>query len=118
MDPIKSPYDLCVFWAFYITFCLFFCFSAAPKHIKVTNGSGKTGTTTELSCTYDGRPLPTIKWLGFGKDLNQVSDINLLNDINLSGLQFAYYENDEFFADFSTKTENLAKISTKEKRFS
>jgi len=44
---------------------------AAPKHIKVTNGSGKTGTTTELSCTYDGRPLPTIKWLGFGKDLNQ-----------------------------------------------
>ena len=43
----------------------------------MTNGSGKTGTTTELSCTYDGRPLPTIKWLGFGKDLNQVSDINL-----------------------------------------
>ena len=59
--------------AFYTTFCLF-CFSAAPKHIKVTNGSGKTGTTTELSCTYDGRPLPTIKWLGFGKDLNQVSN--------------------------------------------
>ena len=77
MDPIKNVYDLCVFWAFYITFLSFFCFSAAPKHIKVTNGSGKTGTTTELSCTYDGRPLPTIKWLGFGKDLNQVSDINL-----------------------------------------
>ena len=37
----------------------------------MTNGSGKTGTTTELSCTYEGRPLPTIKWLGFGKDLNE-----------------------------------------------
>ena len=45
---------------------------AAPKHINVTNGSGRTGTTTELSCTYEGRPLPTIKWLGFGKDLTQV----------------------------------------------
>ena len=45
---------------------------AAPKHIKVNNGSGRTGTTTELSCTYEGRPLPTIKWLGFGKDLTQV----------------------------------------------
>lgn len=30
-----------------------------------------TGTTTELSCTYEGKPLPTIKWLGFGKDLSQ-----------------------------------------------
>ena len=51
-----------------------FCLTAAPKYTKVTNGSAQTGTTAELSCTYDGRPLPTIKWLGFGKDLNQVSN--------------------------------------------
>ena len=68
-------YHLCFcFLCMYI--CIFYFFSAAPKHIKVTNGSGKTGTTTELSCTYEGRPLPTIKWLGFGKDLNQVSVVN------------------------------------------
>ena len=77
MDPIKKCLRFMCFGGFLYNLLSFFCFSAAPKQIKVTNGSGKTGTTTELSCTYDGRPLPTIKWLGFGKDLNQVSDINL-----------------------------------------
>ena len=69
-------YIICVFAFCVCIFAFFTFFSAAPKHIKVTNGSGKTGTTTELSCTYEGRPLPTIKWLGFGKDLNQVSVVN------------------------------------------
>ena len=63
-------------WVMYTVYfhIYIFLFShvAAPKHIKVNNGSGRTGTTTELSCTYEGRPLPTIKWLGFGKDLTQV----------------------------------------------
>lgn len=44
---------------------------AAPRHVAVTNGSGRTGTTTELSCTFEGRPLPNIKWLAFGGDLTQ-----------------------------------------------
>ena len=74
----KTGQKFCPIFPLKITFffyrMFFFYFLAAPKHIKVTNGSGKTGTTTELSCTYDGRPLPTIKWLGFGKDLNQVSN--------------------------------------------
>ena len=55
-------------------FChLFLFFAAAPRHVAVTNGSGRTGTTTELSCTFEGRPLPNIKWLAFGGDLTQVS---------------------------------------------
>lgn len=51
-------------------------FAAAPRHVAVTNGSGRTGTTTELSCTFEGRPLPNIKWLAFGGDLTQVSVAN------------------------------------------
>ena len=57
--------------SFLSSFFLFF--AAAPRHVAVTNGSGRTGTTTELSCTFEGRPLPNIKWLAFGGDLTQVS---------------------------------------------
>ena len=32
MDAIKNVYDLCVFWAFYITFCLFLFFSCPETY--------------------------------------------------------------------------------------
>lgn len=44
---------------------------AAPKSVRTRNGSGRTGSTTELSCSYEGRPVPTVKWLGFGKEVTE-----------------------------------------------
>ena len=51
-----------------------FTFSADPKAISTMNGSGEIGGTAELSCTYTGRPVPTIKWLGFGKEVSPTRD--------------------------------------------
>jgi hypothetical protein len=53
---------------------LIFFISADPKAIATTNGSGEVGSIAELSCTYTGRPVPIVKWLGFGKEVSPTRD--------------------------------------------
>jgi hypothetical protein len=49
-------------------------FAAEPKSVGTTNGSGDVGSVAELSCTFMGKPVPTVKWLGFGKEVSPTKD--------------------------------------------
>ena len=47
---------------------LLFCL-AEPQKVSSTDGSGEVGGSTRMSCTFQGKPLPTITWLRHGKEL-------------------------------------------------
>jgi len=42
---------------------------AEPKKVSSTDGSGKMGGSTRMSCVFQGKPLPTIQWKRHGKQL-------------------------------------------------
>lgn len=48
--------------------------TAEPKSVGTTNGSGEVGSVAEMSCTFTGRPVPIVKWLGFGKEVSATRD--------------------------------------------
>lgn len=43
---------------------------AEAKRLASTDGSGTVGNTARMSCTYQGKPLPTVKWLRHGKQID------------------------------------------------
>ena len=40
---------------------------AEAKKLGTTNGAGIVGDTTRMSCKYQGKPVPDIRWLRHGK---------------------------------------------------
>ena len=40
---------------------------AEAKTLGTTNGEGLVGETTRMSCKYQGKPMPDIRWLRQGK---------------------------------------------------
>ena len=40
---------------------------AEAKTLGTTNGEGMVGETTRMSCKYQGKPIPDIRWLRQGK---------------------------------------------------
>ena len=40
---------------------------AEAKTLGTTNGAGLVGETTSMSCKYQGKPIPDIRWLRQGK---------------------------------------------------
>ena len=40
---------------------------AEAKKTGTTNGAGMVGDSTRMSCKYQGKPIPDIRWLRHGK---------------------------------------------------
>ena len=40
---------------------------AEAKKTGTTNGAGMVGESTRMSCKYQGKPIPDIRWLRHGK---------------------------------------------------
>ena len=41
--------------------------TAGAKALGTSNGAGIVGETTKMSCKYQGKPIPDIRWLRQGK---------------------------------------------------
>lgn len=54
-----------------IAFLKFDVFPAAPKTLTTSNGAGEVGQSSEMSCSFQAKPLPEIKWLRYGNPLEE-----------------------------------------------
>ena len=64
---------------------------ASPVTKGVENGSGRIGATTEISCTYTGKPLPVIQWLQYGKIIEEDSNKYEITTENHSDKEITAY---------------------------
>ena len=46
-----------------------FHFPAEPQKVSSTDGSGEVEGSTQMSCTFQGKPLPVITWIRHGEKL-------------------------------------------------
>ena len=46
-----------------------FFISAEPQKVSSTDGSGEVEGSTQMSCTFQGKPLPVITWIRHGEKL-------------------------------------------------
>ena len=44
-----------------------FDFKAEAKKMETSNGEGMVGKNAQMSCKYQGKPVPDIRWLRHGK---------------------------------------------------
>ena len=60
-----------------------FIMTAEAKTLGTANGAGLVGETTRMSCNYQGKPIPDIRWLRQGKVI-ETDDIKYIVSVDNS----------------------------------